>query len=297
MNNPSNDAQILPPLAPPPTSARIALRWIAAVFAILIALLFGLLTLLLIGLGTGPVPFVIGLLLATIPVPVYISLVLWIDRYESEPAWSLATAFFWGALVAVFIAFVLNTTGVLVVGMLMGEGAADFSGAVIFAPVVEESAKALVLFGLFFFKRDEFDGVIDGVVYASMVGLGFAMTENVQYYGGAALDGGPSGAVELFFLRGLMAPFSHPLFTSMTGIGLGLASQSKSVVVKFFVPAAGLAAAIVLHSLWNLSASVSGLLFFAAYFLIMIPVLVAVLVSIFFALRREGRIVREHLHT
>jgi len=58
-------------------------------------------------------------------------------------------------------------------------------GAVISAPIVEESAKAFILFVLFFWKKDEFDGIVDGIVYAGMVGLGFAMTENILYYGRA----------------------------------------------------------------------------------------------------------------
>jgi hypothetical protein len=155
--------------------------------------------------------------------------------------------------------------------------------------------KATVLFGLYFWKHDEFDGVIDGIVYASMVGLGFAMTENIQYYGNAALEGGVGGGMVLFVLRGMMAPFSHPLFTSMTGIGLGLASQTKSGLVKFFAPACGLFLAMFLHSLWNFSASMSAALYFIVYFLVMVPMFVAVLVSIYFALKREGRIVREQL--
>ncbi|MBA3322988.1 MAG: PrsW family intramembrane metalloprotease [Pyrinomonadaceae bacterium] len=298
MNNFGSASQPYP-VAPATTfGGRSALRWAAVALGILTALLVGLLTLLLIGIGTGPLPFIIGLLLATLPVPVYVSLVLWIDRYESEPLWSLATSFFWGALVAVFIAFVLNTAGSIIVGIAtMSDGAAEFSGAVVFAPTVEESAKALVLFGLFFWKRDEFDGVLDGIVYASMVGLGFAMTENVQYYGGAALEGGAAESIRLFMLRGLIAPFSHPLFTSMTGIGLGLASQTKNNFLKFFAPVLGLGLAMLLHCLWNLSATISGVLFILAYIFIMVPVLVAVLVAVFFALRREGRIVREHLYT
>ena len=267
----------------------------ATLFAVLFAILLGLLTLLMIGIATGPVALLIGFVLATIPVPIYIALVLWIDRYEAEPFWTLATAFFWGALVAIFIAFVLNTLGSLIVALLFGDQAGEFFGSVISAPVVEESAKAFVLFGLYFWKRDEFDGVVDGIIYAAMVGLGFAMTENIQYYGGAALEGGIAGSIGLFVLRGAIAPFSHPLFTSMTGIGLGLASQSQKGAIKFIAPAVGLALAIVLHSTWNLSATINNLLFFAAYFFIMVPIFVAVLVSIYFALRREGRIVREHL--
>ena len=285
------------PNAYAPTSAphRGALRTMLYAAGVLVALLLGLLTLLLIGLDTGPVPLLFGFVLATLPVPVYIALALWIDRYEAEPSWALATAFFWGAVVAIFIAFVMNTLSGVLIGVVLGEKAGEFFATVISAPVVEESAKALVLFGLFYWKRDEFDGVIDGIVYASMVGLGFAMTENVQYYGGAMREGGIAGSLGIFILRGMMAPFSHPLFTSMTGIGLGLASQSARRALRVGAPLAGLCAAMALHGLWNLSAAISGLLYLAVYFLIMVPVFVALLVTIYFALRREGRIVREHL--
>jgi RsiW-degrading membrane proteinase PrsW (M82 family) len=159
---------------------RSLLRAAAIVFASLVALLLALLLLLMTGLQTGPVPLLIGFILATLPVPLYVALALWIDRYESEPVWTLVTAFAWGALVAVFIAAFFNTLSSFVVASLVNDEAGNFFGAVFSAPIVEESAKAAVLFGLYFWKQDEFDGVIDGIVYASMVGLGFAMTENIQ---------------------------------------------------------------------------------------------------------------------
>src|SRR5215208_4639927 len=85
------------------TSPRITvIRLVLALVALFIALFLGLLVLLLIGIETGPVALVLGFLTATIPVPLYIALVLWIDRYEGEPLWMLATAFFWGALIATF---------------------------------------------------------------------------------------------------------------------------------------------------------------------------------------------------
>src|SRR5256714_9296444 len=173
------------PVAPP----RSAMRTLIIIACVLVGLLLGLLTLLLIGLGTGLVPLLFGFVLATLPVPIYVALALWIARFEPEPPWTLATAFFWGALVAIFIAFVLNTLGGTIVGVALGDNAGELFASVISAPIVEESSKALVLFGLFFWKRDEFDGVIDGIVYAAMVGLGFAMTENIQYYGTAAREG------------------------------------------------------------------------------------------------------------
>src|ERR1044072_4533860 len=109
---------------PPPTivirtSPQIsAIRLVLAMVAILVAMFLGLLVLLLIGIETGPVAFLLGFITATIPVPIYIVLVLWIDRYEAEPLWMLATAFFWGAFIATFLAFLLNTITGTVIGVL-----------------------------------------------------------------------------------------------------------------------------------------------------------------------------------
>lgn len=273
-----------------------AIKIAFAVVGILIALVLGLLVLLVIGIETGPVAFILGFLAATIPVPIYVILVLWIDRYESEPFWMLATAFFWGALVATFFAFLLNTTGGLVVGAIFSnQQAGELFALVVSAPIVEESGKAALLLLFFFFKKDEFDGVIDGIVYASLVALGFAMTENILYYGKAALGGG--GQLTLtFFLRGALSPFAHPLFTSMTGIGLGLARQTRNLAVRLIAPVAGFLLAMFLHSLWNGSGALfGGGVFLLTYLIFMVPAFVILLVVIGIALYREGRVVREFL--
>src|SRR6185436_13701066 len=218
----------------------------------------------------GIVELVIGMICATLPVPIYIMLLLWIDRYESEPLWMLATAFFWGAIIAVFIALILNTiNGAIVAAATRSEQIGDNFGAVISAPIVEESSKALILLILFLWKKDEFDGIVDGIVYAGMVGLGFAMTENILYYGKAAKEGQDALTV-VIVLRGMAAPFSHPLFTSMTGIGLGWSRQSQSSFIKIAMPFVGFLLAMIMHATWNGSAVFfGGVGFFAAYFLIM----------------------------
>ena len=279
------------------SGSRRAIKIVAAIIAALVALLLGLIVLLLIGVETGLVPLLIGLISATLPVPIYLVLVLWIDRYEAEPLWMLATAFFWGALVAVFFAFLINTASHMAVTMMTNSMRAGRTfGAVISAPIVEETAKAIILFAFFFLKKDEFDGVLDGIVYAAMAGLGFAMTENVQYYGKAVMEGGGGALTFVFILRGFMAPFSHPMFTSLTGIGLGLARQTRNTAVKWIAPAMGLMAAISMHSIWNGSGVIfGGAAFILTYFLIMIPAFFIMLVVIILALRREGQIVREYL--
>ncbi len=299
MNDPRAIAAANPasPIRIKPSASKSIFRIILAITAILVALLLGLIVLLLIGFETGPVALLIGLISATLPVPLYLMLVLWIDRYEAEPLWMLATAFFWGALVAVFFSYLVNTASGLIVTILTNDvGAGRAFGAVISAPIVEESAKALILFIFFFFKKDEFDGVIDGIVYAAMVGLGFAMTENIQYYGNAVSQAGGGGLTIVLIIRGALSPFAHPMFTSLTGIGLGLARQSRNTLVKIITPIFGLLTAIAMHSIWNGSAVIFGAGgFLLAYILIMVPAFFIMFIVIGLALRREGQIVREFL--
>ena len=289
-----------PTLVYKPPKRRSALKIVFAIFAALIAALLGGIVLLLIGAETGLPALIVAMIVATLPVPFYIMLILWIDRYEAEPIWMLAVAFFWGATVAVFAAYLLNTiTAIAVAIATRSMEAAQVFGAIISAPFVEEMSKGLILFIFYFWKKDEFDGVVDGFVYASMVGLGFAMTENFQYYGKVIAAGGlgSSDFQEIYMIRGGLAAYSHPLFTSMTGIGLGIARQVRNGFVKFIMPLVGLGLAMFLHFLWNFSASFAGSLagFLAIYAVLMVPIFVITLGIVFFALLREGRVVREFL--
>src|SRR6185295_13998608 len=273
-----------------------AIRLVLAMVAILVAVFLGLLVLLLIGIETGPIALLFGLVTATIPVPIYVVLVLWIDRYEAEPLWMLGTAFFWGAFIATFLAFLLNTASGTIIALLTNAQAGEAFASVISAPIVEETGKALILFIFFFWRKDEFDGVVDGIVYASLAALGFAMSENILYYGKAAATGGGEALTATFILRGFFAPFSHPLFTSLTGIGLGLARQSNNLALKVITPIIGLLMAIFMHSLWNASAVFGGGgVFIIIYILVMVPAFFIMLIVISLALRREGQVVREFL--
>ena len=292
-----------------PSQGRRVLKWVLGILAALVAAILGLIVLLMIASETGVTALWMAMLVGILPVPLYIMLILWIDRYESEPLWMLAIAFFWGAIIAVFAAYFLNTiSGIIVYLLSRSEIIAKLFGAVISAPIVEESFKALGLLILFLWKKDEFDGVVDGFVYAGMIGLGFAMTENFQYYGGViAKTRGIHNEDfhQIYFLRGMLAPYSHPLFTSMTGIGLGAARQAKHIAWKIILPIAGLLLAMFLHFLWNFSAVIASVTatsdeeafwnFIRLYVVVMVPIFCVTLGLIFFALYREGRVVRDHL--
>src|ERR1700749_3976187 len=175
--------------------------------------------------GSGAAPFAIALPLALFPVPLLIAVVLWMDRLEPEPYSALAFAFGWGAGVAALAALIINTADLeYVTQPALGASTGEYVAATFGAPVVEETLKGLVLIGLLWRRRPELDGPTDGVIYAAMVGLGFAMIENVGYYVNALVSPERGGIALLgytFVLRGLLSPLLHPIFTSMTGCSSG----------------------------------------------------------------------------
>jgi RsiW-degrading membrane proteinase PrsW (M82 family) len=232
--------------------------------------------------GAGAAPFAIALPLALLPVPLLVSLVLWMDRLEPEPRATLAFAFGWGAGIAALAALIINTADLEYVTMpALGASTGQYVAATFGAPVVEETMKGLVLVGLLWRRRDELDGPTDGVTYAAMVGLGFAMIENVGYYINALITPQRGGVALLgytFVLRGLLSPLLHPIFTSMTGLGVAYAASHRRAGPAV---AAGWLAAVVLHGTWN-GLSLFGLAGLLTAYLIMAGVLaglIAVLVA------------------
>ncbi|MEZ4385366.1 MAG: PrsW family intramembrane metalloprotease [Nannocystaceae bacterium] len=263
-----------------------ARRWLALASALACAAL-GCWLVLVFGGQAGWAATGLGLCLAALPVPIYVALVLWIDRFEAEPAGVLAWAFLLGATAAAAAAALANTA---VDATLAADPSAQRL-ALVAGAAVEELAKGCVLVGLWARRPDEFDGVIDGIVYAGMVGLGFAMTENIRYYGFAGGAGGLHGGLQLFILRGCLAPFAHPLFTGITGVALGLAGARRAR--GWLLAGLGIAAASALHALWNVAAAAGQ--FLRVYLVVMVPAFVAGLVLIALALRREGRLVAAEL--
>jgi RsiW-degrading membrane proteinase PrsW (M82 family) len=248
--------------------------------------------------------FLVGLGLALLPVVPVAGAFLWIDRFEPEPPWLLAGVFVWGAVVAALFASIVNTVSAEVI-RASGAGEADAlaTTAVLVAPLVEESAKGAAIVGLALFARREFDGVVDGIVAAGFVGVGFAFTENVLYFGRAFLSGAEEAGTQgglfaagaTFVARGVLSPFAHPLFTVCTGIGLGLAVRSRAPAAKIAAPLAGFACAVLLHASWNLAAVGGAGGWFTTYVVLMVPVfLVAVSVALWVR-AREGRLIARRL--
>ncbi len=245
---------------------------------------------------------------AILPVPFLLLALMWLDRYEPEPAHYLVFSFFWGAFVATAVALLVNSVGIEIFAGPSSNRATKLT-AIFVAPPAEEIAKALPLFiflVLAALGRRPINGVIDGIVYAGMSAVGFAFVENILYFGQAYLLGkannhgnGLSGLFALFgtfILRGVMSPFAHPLFTCMTGIGVGIAVRHRSRVVRVVAPLLGLSLAISLHSFWNLLATSGNLLWLAGgYVGLMVPLFVALVVVAVWMRSREAKLVGQIL--
>ncbi|HSV39299.1 MAG TPA: PrsW family intramembrane metalloprotease [Nocardioidaceae bacterium] len=220
----------------------------------------------------APGAIVVGAVLASLPVGPLVACYLWLDRYEPEPIGLLGLAFGWGAVVATAAALVLQSVDQYFAGT-----SEDWSATIV-APLTEELTKGLFVVLLLWFRRHELDGILDGLVYAGLVGIGFAFTENILYLASAYVggdefgQGGIEGAAGLFIVRGIFSPFAHPLFTSCIGIGVGLAVITRRPWVRFVAPLVGYASAVALHATWNASAFFQGgQLFFLTYLVAMVP--------------------------
>ena len=207
--------------------------------------------LLLIGAIPNPVVLAIAGLAAILPVPTYTFLVLQLDRYEHEPWQALLAAFLWGALVATFIAAIFNDLIGSIVTQIVGDQLGDMLTTSAVAPIVEETAKGFALLLLYWMLRHEFDNVLDGIVYGSLVGIGFAMTENILYFGRTLQENGPIGLGVLFYLRVMLGGFGHALYTGTIGAGLGFAREThRRWLVPILIPGAYILG-ILQHAAWN----------------------------------------------
>ncbi|WP_343946518.1 PrsW family intramembrane metalloprotease, partial [Pseudonocardia zijingensis] len=285
---------------PMPTPGRQRRAVLAPIIGLVALGFCGLVVLGVLGNVVGGTGVVVGALCALVPVGPVVATFLWIDRWEPEPPRTLLAAFLWGACFAALTALLINSSASAVVDQALGREQADLFGAVAVAPVVEEAVKGAFLVGMLVFRRREFDGVVDGIVYAGLVAAGFAFTENILYLGRAFTEDvgiGQVGAVlGVLVLRGVLSPFAHPLFTAMIGIGAGIASRSTSVATRVVAVAVGYAVAVALHSLWNTSATVNGGgIFFVVYAFVMVPMFVALVLVVVWQRRREQRIVTAQL--
>ncbi|PZF84787.1 PrsW family intramembrane metalloprotease [Micromonospora deserti] len=240
-----------------------------------------------LGESLGVEALLIGVVAAILPVPVLVACFLWLDRYEPEPLKYLIFCFAWGAFVSTAASLTVNEFSA---GRFEDWGLPTALTGVLVAPFIEELTKALGPILLLVFRRREWSGITDGLVYCGLSAIGFAMVENILYLGGYGYATGverygpATGTMQvitIFIVRILLFGFAHPLFTSMTGVGLGIAARTADRRVRVLAPIAGLLLAMMLHGTWNLLPTLTQA---TGQALIMLYGFIGVMVPIFFGM-------------
>jgi RsiW-degrading membrane proteinase PrsW (M82 family) len=244
-----------------------------------------------------------GLAFAFVPVLPLTACVLWLDRFDPmAPGW-LALALLWGALGATYAALEINSLVAKQIGDIYGASARS---AVFVAPWVEEALKGGVILVIAYARKERFNGIVDGLVLGGLVGIGFAFTENILYYGNVfqRVEDSPQttqhalDAVQhLFLWRGVAAPFVHPMFTMLTGIGIGVAVRYGGPAIRVLAPVAGYVCAVVGHMGYNVAASFTartdGL--WPIYVVVLLPMLLILFAFALWVRSREQRILATRL--
>jgi len=195
---------------------------------------------------------VVSVVMGILPMVIYASILWWLDRWEKEPLHLLAAAFIWGFIPSALIALIAQIILGFPTSAVFGEhglGYELFSGSVI-APITEEGVKAIAVLLVFIVFYREFDSLLDGIIYGSLAGFGFAAIENILYFTSFGSED-PSSLGCLIFMRAFLFGLNHAFFTSLTGLGFALARYQKNILLKLLFPVLGLCAAIIAHGLHN----------------------------------------------
>ncbi len=203
--------------------------------------------------------FILSCIGALIPAFIYTTIIYSVDRYEKEPIWLLVVTFLWGAIPAVIISFFFNTLLSIPLYALAGD-AGDIWAASLIAPPVEETAKGAILVAILFFRRSEIDSLLDGIIYGAVVGMGFAVVENVYYFMNVFAEGGTEAWTVNIFMRAVIFGLNHSLFTAMIGLGIAYARMNPTSPMRYVTPVLGYFVGMFLHFLHNFTVSFGNLL-------------------------------------
>lgn len=162
-----------------------------------------------------------------------------LDRYDHEPRKILAVNFFAGVLLTIPV-FKLEQWAITTGFADSGHWLAILVVAFVVVALCEELFKFLALY-LYPFRQSYFNEPFDGVVYAIMIGMGFATCENLLYaykYG-----------LETILLRAFTAVPAHSAFAVIMGYFVGKAKFAGKDQHKYL--AFGLAVPVGIHGVYD----------------------------------------------
>jgi protease PrsW len=234
-----------------------------------------------------------------------------LDRNEKEPWLLVLVATVSGAVVSTSLVVWAETLWDLLFTANLVPGPAADASTAYSAGIFEELAKGVAVLLLYLVMRDEFDNVVDGIVYGAAVGFGFNFMESIGYmthlYAVLAPEGvGLQAAIGQWYWRQVVGLFfGHATYTALIGAGIGIARQLPRTRQRVLVIASGFLVAIAAHFAWDAwqalvlsgatSALVQVLLLHARYLFMVGPFLAVLLVLLAMGLQIEGSALTRHL--
>ena len=228
------------------------------------------------------------------------------DRNEKEPWRLVLVAAAWGAIVATSLVIWGETIWEMSAERSLVPGPGLDASLAFMAGVLEEVAKGTAVLLLFLVMRDDFDDVVDGIVYGAAVGLGFNFMESISYMTNFYSIFSPEGlgivaaGFQWYARQGLGLFFGHATYTAFIGAGIGIARQLPQMRQKIFAIVSGFLIAIAAHFSWDawtaffpIQSSLFGLVEIHLRTLIMTgPFTAALIALLIFGIRYEGEALR-----
>jgi RsiW-degrading membrane proteinase PrsW (M82 family) len=180
-----------------------------------------------------------------------------LDRNEKEPWRIVLVAFVWGAVVATSMVIWGESLWSAIAERVLVPGPGLDASLAFSAGLLEELAKGVAVLLLFLVMRNEFDDVVDGIVYGAAVGLGFNFMESIAYmthlYAIYSPDGvGAYAAGFQWYSRQVLGLFfGHATYTALIGAGVGIARQLPGRRQKVIAIVSGFLIAIAAHFSWD----------------------------------------------
>ncbi len=189
------------------------------------------------------IPTVIMLGAFLVPV-VYVVFLYESGALYDVPIPTVAMTFFWGGVLGVIAATLLEEQLVTGMGLL----------SLIAVGLSEELAKPLGV--LWLIRRHEFADELHGLVLGGAAGMGFAALETMGYgFTYLILSHGNLAVMsDVLFTRGLLSPLAHGTWTAIV-VGTVWRERMRGRFWLNLETIRGFAIAVILHALWDFTAS------------------------------------------
>jgi protease PrsW len=180
-----------------------------------------------------------------------------IDRNEKEPWRLVLVAAAWGAIVATSLVIWGESYWEAIAVRTLVPGPGLDASRAFSAGLLEELGKGTAVLLLFLVMRNEFDDVVDGIVYGAAVGLGFNFMESLTYMTNLYSIFSPEGSGGIaagfqWYARQVLGLFmGHATYTAFVGAGIGIARQLPSRRQKVIAIVTGFLVAIAAHFSWD----------------------------------------------